>query len=270
VVNNLSRISVASACRRLLDQLLVAALDRALALAEVDDVAVGVAEQLHLNVARRRQVFLEVYRGIAERGFRFGARDEQRVGQLLAVAGNAHAAPATARCRLDDDRISDLVRDPDRVRLVGDGSVRSRDHRHTRLLHHVLGDGLVAHLLDGVLRRADPGNAARRHGLRELGVLGEESVAGMNRLRARDLGRGDDAIEVEVAFAGRIGADAHRFVGEAHVQRIGVRLAVHGHGLDAHLVARAHDAKGDLAPVCDENFCEHGGKRTTGPRAALI
>ena len=39
--------------RRLLDQLLVPPLDRALALAEMDDVAVMVAEHLELDVARR-------------------------------------------------------------------------------------------------------------------------------------------------------------------------------------------------------------------------
>ena len=38
--------------RRLLDQLLVAALDRAVALAQVDDVAVRVGEHLHLDVTR--------------------------------------------------------------------------------------------------------------------------------------------------------------------------------------------------------------------------
>ncbi len=45
--------------RRLLDHLLVAALDRALALVEVDDVAVGVADDLDLDVARPLDVALE-------------------------------------------------------------------------------------------------------------------------------------------------------------------------------------------------------------------
>ena len=45
---------------RLLDELLVAALDRAVALAEVDDVAVGVGEDLHLDVARVLEVALDV------------------------------------------------------------------------------------------------------------------------------------------------------------------------------------------------------------------
>ena len=46
--------------RRLLDQLLVAALHRAVALAEVDAVAVLVADHLHLGVAGRLEVALDV------------------------------------------------------------------------------------------------------------------------------------------------------------------------------------------------------------------
>ena len=53
--------------RRLLDQLLVPALDRALALAEVDDVAVVIAEDLELDVARRLDVLLDVDVADAER-----------------------------------------------------------------------------------------------------------------------------------------------------------------------------------------------------------
>ena len=50
----------------LLDDLLVAALDRAVALAEVDDVAVAVGEDLDLDVARVGQVALEVDRRVGE------------------------------------------------------------------------------------------------------------------------------------------------------------------------------------------------------------
>ena len=52
--------------RRLLDELLVTPLDRAVALAEVDDVAVGVREHLHLDVARVLEVALDVHRRVGE------------------------------------------------------------------------------------------------------------------------------------------------------------------------------------------------------------
>jgi hypothetical protein len=52
--------------RRDLDDLLVAALHGAVALVQVDDVAVLVAEDLHLDVLRARDVLFEEDRGIAE------------------------------------------------------------------------------------------------------------------------------------------------------------------------------------------------------------
>ena len=52
--------------RRLLDQLLVAALDRAVALAEVDHVPVRVREHLHLDVPRILEVALDVDAAVGE------------------------------------------------------------------------------------------------------------------------------------------------------------------------------------------------------------
>jgi hypothetical protein len=41
-----------------------------------------------------------------------------------------------------------------------------------------------------------------------------------------------------------------------HGKAVRVRLAVHDHGLDAELAARADDAEGDLAPIGDEDLIE--------------
>ena len=53
--------------RRDLDNLLVAQLDRAVALVEVDDVAVAVGQDLHLDVPRPLDQLLEEQRAVAER-----------------------------------------------------------------------------------------------------------------------------------------------------------------------------------------------------------
>ena len=60
--------------RRLLDELLVAALERAVPLAEGDDAAGRVAEELDLDVACRADLALEVDRAIAERRQGLGRR----------------------------------------------------------------------------------------------------------------------------------------------------------------------------------------------------
>ena len=65
--------------RPLFEQLLMAPLDRALALAEVDDRAVMIAEHLELDVARVLDVLLDVDVADAERGFRFALRGLERL-----------------------------------------------------------------------------------------------------------------------------------------------------------------------------------------------
>src|SRR5207237_6698063 len=108
---------------------------------------------------------------------------------------------------------------------------------------------LVAHLADLLPRRADEGDVRRAYDVGELRVLGEKAVARVQGVRARDLGRGDDARNVEVAVARRRPPDAHVVVGEARVEAVAIRLGVHGHRLDSQLLARTDHPQGDLPAV---------------------
>ena len=101
--------------RRLLDDLLVAPLQAAFTLAEVDDVAVAVGEHLHLDVAGVQHISLEEQRVIAERGGRLAARTGQRGGQVGRLAHDPHALAAAAGRRLDQHRIADVVGRGDQV-----------------------------------------------------------------------------------------------------------------------------------------------------------
>src|SRR5581483_10277350 len=98
---------------------------------------------------------------------------------------------------------------------------------------------LVAHQTD--LRGRGPDKSDLRLGadLRELGVLGEEAVPRMDRIRARDLRRGNDARDVEIAFPRRRWPETYVVVSEPHVQRLAVGLGIHGAGLDPELARRA-------------------------------
>ncbi len=72
---------------RFLQQLLVAALDGALALAERDDVAVLVGEDLELDVARALDELLHVHVAVAERRRGFAGGGMEEIGQLLFACG---------------------------------------------------------------------------------------------------------------------------------------------------------------------------------------
>ena len=92
---------------RLLEQLLVAALHGAVAVAEDGDGAVVVGEDLHLDVARAGDVTLEEHLAPPERGGRLAARGGQGAGQLVGARDDPHpAAPAAVR-GLDQQREAD-------------------------------------------------------------------------------------------------------------------------------------------------------------------
>src|SRR5262249_30423277 len=91
-----------------LDDFLVAALERAVALEQVDEVAVGVAQELDLDVPGPGDVFFQEDVGDAEGGAGLAAGLLQGVVELVGRGGDAHAAAAAAHGRLDDDRVAQL------------------------------------------------------------------------------------------------------------------------------------------------------------------
>jgi hypothetical protein len=66
-------------------------------------------------------------------------------------------------------------------------------------LHGQARRGLVAHARDHLGTRADGGDPASRAGVRQLRVLGQESVARMHGITAGGNGEIDDLVHVQVA-----------------------------------------------------------------------
>src|SRR5581483_1410546 len=146
--------------RRLLDQLLVAALKRAVALAEVDHVAVLVGKHLDLDVPRIRQVALEIYGRVREELLPLARRSLEGILQLVLGERDAESLAAAASCGLDRDWVADRVLD--HLARVLDGLHRlgrAGDDRYAGLCHQLPGAGLRAHRLDRRGRRTDEGDA---------------------------------------------------------------------------------------------------------------
>ncbi len=242
-----------------LDHLLVAALHRAVALAEPDGLLVLVGQDLDFHMARVLEELLHVDLGIAEGTAGFFARHVDGVDQRGFGMHHAHAAATAAAGGLDDHRVADAARGrQDFLGIVGQGAVRAGHARHAGLDHGLLGRDLVAHQADAVGGRADKDEAGLFHALGKVRVLGQEAVAGVDGLRIGHLGGRDDGGHVQVRQRRRGRADADGFVCQAHVLGLLVGLGVHHDRLDAQLAAGALDAKSDFAAVRDQNFFKHG------------
>src|SRR4051794_6425179 len=253
---------------RLLDQLLVAALDGAVALAEVDDVPVAVGEDLDLDVARVGEVALEVDRGVGEELLALARGALEGVLELRLVERDAEALAATAPRGLDRDGIADrLVDDLARGLEVGDRVGGARDDGNAGLLHQLARARLRAHGVDGAGGRADEGDAGLLKAAHERRVLGKEAVAGVHGLGARLLDDLEDLVDVQVRLRRRPGPEQVRLVGALHVDGVAVELGVDGDSRHAELLAGADDADRDLPAVGDEDLPEHGRRGRIPPVA---
>ena len=113
----------------LFQHLLVTALERAIALTQVNRVAVAIAEHLEFDVARIAEVLFDIDRGVAERGLGLAAGLLDQRFKLVRSVADLHPAPAAARGSLDDHRISGLLGNLARFGDVADRAVAAGDQR---------------------------------------------------------------------------------------------------------------------------------------------
>ncbi len=235
--------------------LLMAALKRTVALVEVDEVAVLIADELDFNVARPRQEFFQEDIRDAKRGAGLAAGLVERFVERIRGERDAHAATAAAHRGLDDHRIAELGGELAGLGIGLDGRVAAGQHRHAGLLGDVPGRHLVAELFENFRARSDEDDAGLGTRPREVRVLREEAVAGVDRIDLMLLRQRDDAVDVEIGadrFAGL--ADAVRLIGLEAVQRKPVLMREDGDRADAQFVRRAEDANSDLAAVGNEQL----------------
>ena len=99
-------------------------------------------------------------------------------------------------------------------------------------------------------------------------VLGEKSVAGMDRIDIANLGCAHDSVDFEVAFRAGRRADTNGFVCKLNMQRIDVGLRVNRQRSDAELLAGANHAQRNLTAIGNQDFFKHGlARQGNGPLA---
>mmetsp|Transcript_2631 Transcript_2631/g.5507 ORF Transcript_2631/g.5507 Transcript_2631/m.5507 type:complete len:240 (+) Transcript_2631:2607-3326(+) len=185
-------------CGSHLDNLLVAALNGAITLPQVDDVALAVTDNLDLNVARSSDETLDEHRAIAEGGFGLGGSRLEERDQIVHLPHNTHALAAAAHGSLDDDWETHLVDEVDRLLRLGDWAVGAGHHGHASLNR-----GLARRCLVGKPVQVFHGGPHKSDAVigtcgGELGRLGEESVAWVDSVDASFLGDTDNLRDVEV------------------------------------------------------------------------
>ena len=236
--------------RRLFQKFLVAALNRTFALAQMNHAAEIIRDDLNFNVPRTFNVMLEI-----KSGLRY-VDESKHVEEFLLVADDEHALAAAAADGLEDDGVADLFCRGNRHAVARQG-LGAFCHGNARRNHGGARRVLVADQPNRFGQRANPSHAGVDDHLREVRVLGEETVTGVNGVSLGGLCGVDYRLAVKVAVKGVLGAHAQSNVGQLRVKGFLVRVRVNRDGLNAHLLAGANDAHGNLAAVRDENSPNH-------------
>ena len=246
----------------------MAPLHRAVALEQVNIVALRVAKNLDLNVARALRVFFNQHRIVTKTVDGFAPAGGQGCGEVFGFIHRAHAFAAAAGAGLDQHRVTDAVGFALQERRVLVAAVVTGHQRHAGFFHELLGLGLQTHGLYGRGRRADEDQAGFDAGPRELFVLAQKTVARVNRFGAGGACCFDDAFPAQITLAGGATADVHRLVAGCHVLGAGIGVGIHRHRLDGHAPGCGRDAAGDLAAVGDQDFFKHAVFQTRGLKPA--
>ncbi len=254
--------------RRLLDDLLVAPLDRALALAEMDDGAVPVAQHLHLDMARRLDETLDEHAVVAEGGARLRTGRAHAGGDLGVGEGNPHALAAATGRRLDHHRQANIGGDRDRLAIVVDGAEVAGNGGDPGVGGELLRFDLVAHGGNGAGVGTNEGDAGGGQCFGKRGALREKPIARMDGVGTGSAAGLNEIVDHQVRGRGRRRPDGNRLVGHLDVERVAVGVAVDGDGGDPHPPRGADDAAGDLAAVGDQDLGEHMPRRP--PAAAFL
>ena len=132
--------------RRDFNYFLMTPLHRTIAFVQMNNIAVLVAKNLHLDVLRARDVAFEKYGGITERPARFALRFVEQIRQVARLVHHAHSASAAAERRLDDERKTNFLRGLQRLAAIFNRILGSRQNRHADFLRKGARGGFIAHV----------------------------------------------------------------------------------------------------------------------------
>src|SRR5260221_10050853 len=178
---------------------MMAALVGAFVLGEGDNLGVDVAEDVDLDVAGMHEVLLDVDVARAEGALGLAAGRVIRALEGVLVPDDTHATAAAARRSLEDHGKADRARHVHGVVDRAYRAVAAGEDGYAGPFGGVAGVRLVAHQPDRFGRRPDELDLALADDLREVRVLRQKAVAGVNGVRPRDLGGGDDGRDVQIA-----------------------------------------------------------------------
>ncbi len=245
------------------------ALDAAFALAEMDDVAVVIADHLHLDVPGVGNNLFDIDIVATECRLGLGPAAVIRLFQLGDAEDHAHASAAAAGDGLDHDRAGGAERGEEVAGLVQTGGAAgSLGNRDAATVGQRASRNLVAEQFQQFRARSHEYQARVGAGASESGVLAQESIARMHRVAAFFPGDRNHLTDIQIWRRARSG-QGDRFIDASNMKGARIVLGIDANRPDPHFGRGASDADGNFAAVRDqERFYAH--RRNSHPASTSL
>ena len=216
-----------------LDDLLVAALHRAVAFAEDNRISFAIAKDLHFDMATALHILFDKKPRVLEVVLAEALDALVAFAEFPFVATDGHSDSATTRRTLQHNRIADLFCSRYRF-LDALQKSRSRNERNSKFPGKFLAAMLQPKFRQLTCRRTDKGDSLPLQDFREFRVFAQKAVSRVNRFRTGLLDGSQDRIHVEIAFPCGGRTDPNGFIGHQDMRRAFIRIRIDGNRLDAH------------------------------------
>lgn len=180
-------------CWRPLYDLLISPLDRTVPLEQVDKIAVAIAKQLHLDVARAADQSFKIDFIAPKCRQCLAPSGSHGFKQTCFILDRAHSPPAAAPTCLEHERIAKSAGDAADLILVVRQWVAGRHDRNSGLHSGTAGTDLVSEKSHGRRLGPDEHQACCGASFRKIRIFREEAIAGVDGIdprRERDLDDG--------------------------------------------------------------------------------
>ena len=219
----------------------------------MNNVAVCIGQDLHLNVQGAFDQLLQIDLVIAKGGACFRASSVNLRGELGLRFQDAHATSAAAPACLQHQRETDEAGKLHRLRqMLRERSCRRHDGDVDRLRQLACLD-LVAEKPKSFGGGADKSEARACAGFGKFGVLGQETITGMDRICPGAQCRSNDILDIKIGLNGRFAlTDEVAFISLKSVQREAILGRINADRPNAQLACGTEDANCDLAAIGNE------------------
>ena len=175
-------------------------LDRAVTLAEMNDISKFVCHDLKLNMSRMTHKMFHIHCRISERHLRFLLCSTEAFFKILRRICNTHSFATTAKSRLDNDRITDRFRFLHSFFYCIDRIFSTRNDRDTGICHRIFGCLLISKTCNYAGRWSDKSNITLFTELGKTTVLRKKTKSRMNCIGSCNNCRTDDIFHAEIAL----------------------------------------------------------------------